>query len=205
VQKLGAGVETIVSHPSLPDHVRVARLKPVAPAREIAEWMLGFILAEQRHMRHYAAAQARADWAPVEPRETPQTVVTVLGLGHIGGYTARLLRDLGFQVHGWSRSPRSIDGVTCHHGPEGLHTALSLADHVAAILPSTTETRGLMGAEMLARMKPGATLLNAGRGDLIDEPALLRALDTGRPGHAVLDVTCQEPLPADSPLWSHPA
>ena len=204
VQKLGAGVETIVAHPALADDVRVTRLKSDAPAREIAEWVLGYILREQRQMRQYEAAQQAARWDPVAPRETPETRVGVLGLGFIGGRTARLLRDLGFQTHGWSRSPKEIDGITCHHESKGLSTLLGQCDHVAAILPSTPETRGMMDALRLAGMKPGATLLNAGRGDLIDEPALLTALDAGRPGHAVLDVTSVEPLPGDSPLWSHP-
>ncbi|WP_372571209.1 NAD(P)-dependent oxidoreductase [Ruegeria jejuensis] len=204
VQKLGAGVETIVRHPALPDHVRVTRLKPEAPAREIAEWFLTYILNVQRQGDRYRRQQAQADWSPVAPRVTADTQVGILGLGHIGGYTARLLDQLGFQVHGWSRSPKSLPGVTCHHGYDALPALLGRCDHVCAILPSTPETAGLIDAPMLAAMKPGSQLLNAGRGDLIDEGALLHALDAGIPDHAVLDVVNQEPLPADSPLWSHP-
>lgn len=203
VQKLGAGVETIVAHPALPDHVRVTRLKPDAPAREIAEWAFAYILQGQRNIRHYAAAQARAEWSPVEPAETPDTTVGLLGLGHIGGRAARLLRDLGYRVHGWSRSPKTIDGVTCHAGEDGLPQMLALCDYVVAILPSTPLTRDLFDAQMFAHMKSNATLLNAGRGDLIVEDDLVAALDAGQLGHAVLDVTRVEPLPKDSPLWSH--
>ncbi|MCL6283850.1 glyoxylate/hydroxypyruvate reductase A [Ruegeria sp. 2012CJ41-6] len=204
VQKLGAGVETIVRHPALADHVRVARLKPEAPAREIAEWFLTYILNAQRQGDRFRRQQARADWSPTAPRVTSDTVVGVLGLGHIGGLTARLLGQFGFQVHGWSRSPKSLPGVTCHHGQNALPAMLAGCDHVCAILPSTPETTGLFDARMLASMKPGSQLLNAGRGDLIDEAALLRALDGGTPGHAVLDVVSREPLPADNPLWQHP-
>lgn len=204
VQKLGAGVETIVGHPALPGHVRVTRLKPEAPAREIAEWVLTYVLMEQRQVRHYAAAQKRAEWDPVEPREAHKTTVGVLGLGHIGGHTAQALHRMGFRVLGWSRSPKSLPGIDCRFGAEALAPMLAECDHVAAILPSTHRTRGLFDAALLAQMKPGATLLNAGRGDLIDEEALVAALDTGTPGHAVLDVTATEPLPIDSPLWAHP-
>ncbi|MDP5218669.1 glyoxylate/hydroxypyruvate reductase A [Ruegeria sp. 2205SS24-7] len=204
VQKLGAGVETIVRHPALPDHVRVTRLKPEAPAREIAEWFLTYILNAQRQGDRYRRQQTQADWSPVAPLITTQTQVGVLGLGHIGGYTARLLDQLGFQVHGWSRSPKSLPGVTCHHGYDALPALLGRCDHICAILPSTPETEGLIDARMLAAMKPGSQLLNAGRGDLIDEAELLQALDRGTPGLAVLDVVSQEPLPANSPLWSHP-
>lgn len=205
VQKLGAGVETIVGNPNLPDHIRVTRLKPDAPAQGIAEWFLAYILHAQRHMGLYAAAQRRSEWAPKAPLFTPDTVVGVLGLGHIGARTARMLDAVGFQVMGWSRSPKKIDGVTCLHGEDALPELLSQSDHVCAILPSTPQTIGLFGASMLAAMKPGSQFLNAGRGDLVDETALIAALDKGTPGHAVLDVTSQEPLPQDSPLWQHPA
>lgn len=204
VQKLGAGVETIVAHPSLPPHVRVARLKPMEPAREIAEWALAYLLRDQRQLDDFAAAQSRREWMPMAPRKTRQTRAAVLGLGHIGATTACLLRDLGFITTGWSTSPKQIDGVTCLHGPDALPALLADQDYVVAILPSTEATHHLFDADMLARMKPGAALLNAGRGTLIDEPALLRALDAGTPGRAVLDVTATEPLPADDPLWSHP-
>ncbi|WP_120634306.1 glyoxylate/hydroxypyruvate reductase A [Ruegeria sp. EL01] len=205
VQKLGAGVETIVDNPDLPNHVRIARLKPDAPAQGIAEWFLAYILRAQRHMAFHAAAQQRAEWQPKAPTFTPSTVVGVLGLGHIGSRTARMLHAVGFQVMGWSRSPKQIDGITCLHGESALPGLLGQCDHVCAILPSTQQTVGLFDANMLAAMKPGSQLLNAGRGDLIDEQALIEALDRGRLGHAVLDVTCEEPLPKDSPLWRHPA
>ncbi len=205
VQKLGAGVETIVANPALPDHVRVARLKPDAPAQGIAEWFLAYILRAQRHMTFYEAEQKKAAWSPKAPAYTPDSVVGVLGLGHIGGRTARMLKDVGFKVKGWSRSPKTIEGVDCRHGADELPVLLGECDHVCAILPSTPDTVGLFDAGMLAAMKPGSQLLNAGRGDLIDEDALITALNAGTPGHAVLDVVGTEPLPGESPLWRHPS
>lgn len=205
VQKLGAGVETIVHHPALPPSVRVARLRPDAPAREIAEYMLAYILRDQRQMRFYEIEQAARRWSSTEPKFAPETKVAVLGLGHIGGRTARMLRDVGFAVTGWARSPKSIEGVECTYGDAALGDVLARADYVCAILPSTQGTRGMFDATRLRQMKPGSVLINAGRGDLIDQEALLAALDQGRPGSAVLDVTTPEPLPADSPLWVHPA
>ncbi len=204
VQKLGAGVETIVGNPNLPDHIRVARLKPDAPAQGIAEWFVTYILHQQRHVSFHEASQRNAEWLPKAPVYTPEKTVGVLGLGHIGARSALMLRAIGFNVMGWSRSPKQLDGVTCLHGDAALPELLGQCDHVCAILPSTPQTIGLFDAKMLATMKPGSQLLNAGRGDLIDETALISALDKGTPGHAVLDVTCTEPLPADSPLWAHP-
>ncbi|MBE1282062.1 MAG: glyoxylate/hydroxypyruvate reductase A [Rhodobacteraceae bacterium] len=204
VQKLGAGVDTIVNHPALGADVRVTRLKPLQPAQEIAEYCLAYVLRGQRNMVFHDAEQRAARWTPVEPREAHKTRVGVLGLGHIGGLTARLMTQMGYEVHGWARSPRQIEGVTCHAGQDALKPMLADCDYVCAILPSTAETRGLFDTDMLAAMKPGATLINAGRGDLVVEPALMAALEAGTPGHAVLDVVSEEPLPSDNPLWKHP-
>ncbi|WP_297340785.1 NAD(P)-dependent oxidoreductase, partial [Pseudophaeobacter sp.] len=204
VQKLGAGVETIVAHPALAPHVQVTRLKPLEPAREIAQYCLAYVLQGQRNILAHAANQARASWESLEPKQNHKTRVGVLGMGHIGGETAALMRDLGFEVHGWSRSAKDMEGVTCHHGAETLEPMLGICDYICAILPSTAETRGLINAQTLAAMKPGATFINAGRGDLVDEAALIADLDRGHLGHAVLDVFCTEPLPEQDPLWSHP-
>lgn len=204
VQKLGAGVETIVAHPALAPHVQVTRLKPLEPAREIAQYCLAYVLQGQRNILAHAANQARASWESLEPKQNHKTRVGVLGMGHIGGETAALMRDLGFEVHGWSRSAKDMEGVTCHHGAESLEPMLGICDYICAILPSTGETRGLINAQTLAAMKPGATFINAGRGDLVDEAALIADLDRGHLGHAVLDVFCTEPLPEQDPLWAHP-
>ncbi|WP_127111945.1 NAD(P)-dependent oxidoreductase [Shimia sediminis] len=204
VQKLGAGVETIVGHSALPDHVRVARLKPQAPAREIAEYCLAYVLREQRNMRFHESEQKAQRWTSVAPRENHKTTVGILGLGHIGGFTARLFRQFGFQVLGWSRSQKQLADIETFHGPTGLRNLLNRADHVCAILPSTDATRGMFNAGMFDEMKSGSTFVNAGRGDLVDETALVEALDRNCPGHAVLDVLSEEPLPTTSPLWEHP-
>ena len=203
VQKLGAGVDAIVADPDLAPEVQVTRLKPDAPAREIAEFCLAYVLREQRNMRFHEAHAEKAEWVQVPPSITPETTIGVLGLGHIGARTARLFAHLEFRVIGWSRTPKTIDGVDCRAGEDALPDLLAECDHVCSILPSTPLTRGLFDAAMLAKMKPGAVLINAGRGDLVVEPDLLKALDTGTPGHAVLDVVSEEPLPTDNPLWHH--
>lgn len=205
VQKLGAGVDTMVSNPSLPEHVRITRLKPDAPAREIAEYCVAYVLRGQRNMAFHDANQADAKWEPVAPRRTPETKVGVLGMGHIGGRTAKMFAALEFQVIGWSRSPKYTDGIDCRWGPDALPELLGECDYVCSILPSTEQTRGLFNAEILAAMKPGSMLINAGRGDLIVEDDLVAALDEGPISHAVLDVVPVEPLPPGHPFWAHPA
>ncbi|NNE22393.1 MAG: glyoxylate/hydroxypyruvate reductase A [Rhizobiales bacterium] len=204
VQKLGAGVDAIVADPDLKPAVRVTRLKPDAPAREIAEFCLAYVLREQRNMLFHQANAAMGQWVEREPRETLKTTVGVLGLGHIGGRTAKMFAGLEFNVIGWSRTPRQIDGIDCRAGDNALPGMLGECDYVASILPSTPQTRGLFDAELLTHMKPGSVIINAGRGDLIVEDDLIAALDADRLGGAVLDVASEEPLPEDSPLWRHP-
>ena len=203
VQKLGAGVDTMAQNPELPDHIRIARMAPDIQAREIAEYCLTYVMAFQRNLFRHLTDQRRQHWQAMAPGRTEQTTVAALGLGHIGGRTAKLFAELGFRVVGWSRTPKAIDRVETHAGMDALPAILDQADYVVAILPSTQSTRGLFDAERLGWLKPGAVILNAGRGDLIDEQALLAALD-GPLGHAVLDVMPVEPLSQGHPFWDHP-
>lgn len=203
VQKLGAGVETMLSNPNLPVSARVARLEPRIQAEEIAEYCLGGVLAYCRDFPRYFRQQSRAQWIDVAPRRLAEVSALVLGLGHIGSAIAGLLAKNGVRTLGWSRGPKTLDEVTTFHGPEGLETALSTADFIIGILPSTPQTRGLLNADTLAKTKRGAVIINAGRGDLIVDADLLAALETGQIGGAFLDVFNAEPLPKDHPFWTH--
>lgn len=203
VQKLGAGVETIMQAADLPPQVRVARLKPQLAAQEIAEYCLAYVLRDQRHLLDYASNAATTTWAPIPPRQAGETTVGVLGLGHIGAEVARRFALLDFHVLGWSRSPKSIERVACSAGLDALPAMLAQCDHLISVLPATPETRDLFDAQRLAQMKAGARLINVGRGDLIVEQDLLAALDSDHLAGAVLDVFREEPLPPDHPFWTH--
>lgn len=201
VQKLGAGVETMLGDPNLPKNVRVARLEPRDQADEIAQYCLVEVLASLRDLRGYYADQSAKRWLSRPPRRAQDTKVTVLGLGHTGRQVAGLLSVNGFQVSGWSRSPKTIKNVTCSCGDDGLTQALAEADFVVAVLPSTPQTRGLMAKDTFGEMKPGAVFINVGRGDLVVDVDLLAALKSHL-GGAVLDVFHVEPLPDNHPFWT---
>jgi glyoxylate/hydroxypyruvate reductase A len=204
IQKLGAGVENVLGDPDLRDGIAIARLRAGAAAQEMAEYCLAFVMREHRLLRVYADRQVRREWASTDPPLTAEASVGILGLGHTGGAAARLFASVGFRVLGWSRSPKSIPQVECRHGPDALLPFLGECDHVCAVLPSTPETRGLMNAERFGAMRQGSLFVNVGRGDLVDDNALLAGLAAGKPAQAALDVFNKEPLPADHPFWGHP-
>lgn len=205
---LGAGVDYLLSTPGLPGDVPIVKLRDAGMGDLMADYALYGVLHFYRSMDCYAAQQSSAEWQPHRVIDKADWPVGVLGLGAIGAYVASALQQAGFPVLGWSRSPKAIKGVQCLHGDEGLDELLSQVQSVFTILPDTSATKGILNAERLAKLPQGASVINPGRGSLIDEKALLEALgNNSQPGHlrgALLDVFCEEPLPADNPLWQHP-
>jgi glyoxylate/hydroxypyruvate reductase A len=127
-----------------------------------------------------------------------------MGLGNLGADCARTLSLVGFDVAGWSRRPKEVENVTTFAGPEGLAPFLARSEILVCLLPLTPATRGILNAELFARLPEGACVVNAARGEHLVEADLLAALDSGRVGGATLDVFHEEPLPPDHPFWDHP-
>jgi glyoxylate/hydroxypyruvate reductase A len=203
VHSLWAGVERLVAE--LGDfRPPIVRLVDPELARTMAEASLAWTYYVFRDMPLYAAQQRAAQWIQHSYRRPDQTTVGVLGLGELGAAAAARLHDAGFNVAGWSRSPKELPDVTCRSGDDGLAETLAASDILLCLLPLTGETRGLLDTRRLALLPRGAKLINFARGPIIDTPALVAALDRGEVGHAVLDVFDVEPLPSDSPLWRHP-
>jgi glyoxylate/hydroxypyruvate reductase A len=195
-------VETIVGNASLTQPL-VRMVDPIGLTEGMVEWVTGHVLRHHLGMdRHILAAPG--DWVQDCPPLARARPVTVLGLGELGTACARALAALNFPVRGWSRNPRDVPGVACHHGDAGLDAALEGAQIVVLLLPQTPETENILNAARLGLLATGAAVLNPGRGPLIDDEALLAALDAGQIGHATLDVFREEPLPADHPFWAHP-
>jgi phosphoglycerate dehydrogenase-like enzyme len=180
-----------------------------ASAEPIAQTALAGLLWLARGFPHWQDAQRRRTWQPIPPQEVPrdlrgQTLV-IVGLGGIGGELARLARAVGLHVIGIRRSPaRTGDPVDELHPPARLRDLLPRADWLALACPLSPETRRMIDADALARLPRGARLLNVGRGELVDEAALVDALRKGHLAGAYLDVFEVEPLPPLSPLWDLP-
>jgi len=205
IQKTGAGVNNILADADLPEAIQVVRLQAGTAGAEMAEYALAYVLQEQRHLRQYHAQQADSQWKHYPPRRAAETTVAVLGLGRIGLQVAQRFVDNGFRVSGWSRSQKRFDEIDCYAAEAGLHQVVAAADYVISVLPSTPATRYLFDRELFGHFNPAAFFINMGRGDLVDENDLIAALDAAEFAGAVLDVMSVEPLPAESPLWLHPA
>lgn len=175
----------------------------------IAQTAITGLLMLAREFPRWLDAQRGHRWQPVRPSNAPRDVAgqtaVVIGVGHIGREIARLAQAFGVHVIGVRRSARTPeDPVDEMVAPERLPEIAARADWLIVACPLTPETRGLVSAEVLARLPRGARLINIARGEIVDEPALIAALQEGRLAGAYLDVFQEEPLPAASPLWDLP-
>jgi glyoxylate/hydroxypyruvate reductase A len=200
VLSLWAGVERIVGNPTLTQPL--ARMVDPSLRQGMVEYVAGHVLRHHLGMDRWV--RGGAGWVQDAPPLAAECPVTVLGMGELGRACAQALASLGFPVTGWAATPREVAGVTVLSGASGLARALARARIVVLLLPLTPATEGLIGAQALAALPRGACLINVARGGLIDDAALLAALDSGQVAHATLDVFRTEPLPADHPFWSHP-
>jgi glyoxylate/hydroxypyruvate reductase A len=199
IQAMGAGVEPLLVS-ELPRRVVVTRATGMFGAW-MAEYTLGWCAWVTQQMEAARDAQRQRRWAPLPPEPLHGRTLTIVGLGDIGRAIARVAAAFHMRVIGVSRRGRKAHGLSLVYRPAALLRALAPADFVVLVLPLTPETRGLIGEGELQTMKPSAWLLNIGRGPVVDERALVRALAERRIAGAVLDVFDQEPLPPEHPLW----
>ena len=199
LQVMGAGVDWAL--PEVPRRVVVTRAPGV-----FGPWMSEYVLAwcswVTQRLETYRAAQRERRWIEdVLPARLRGKTMTLIGVGDIGREIARVARAVGMHVIGVSRTGQRVPAVERVYRPGYLARALAAGDFVVVVLPLTRQTRGLLDARALAAMRPGAWLLNIGRGPVVDEAALVEALQSRRFAGAILDVFATEPLPADHPLW----
>ena len=198
VLSLWAGVERIVGNPTLTQPL--CRMVDTGLTEGMVEWVVGHALRHHLGMDRHIVNPSHI-WNPTCPPLARERPVAMLGMGALGTACARALSALNFPVTGWSRTAKDIPGIPT---TTDLRAALSTAQIVVTLLPKTPETENTLNAETLSWLPRGAMILNPGRGPLIDDAALLAALDAGQIGHATLDVFRTEPLPQDHRFWTHP-
>lgn len=199
VQSMGAGVEGFL-RPELPARARLTRAAGIF-GPWMAEYTLGWLLWVTQRMERFRDQQRRRQWRPANPARLHGATLVVVGLGDIGRTIARAAAAFGMTVLGVSRTGRPAPGVRRVYRTAALRRALAAADFAVLTLPLTRETRGLVDATALAALPRHAWLVNVGRGAVVDEDALVDALQAGRLAGAILDVFATEPLPPEHPLW----
>lgn len=198
-----AGIEGFIASSHLPD---VPMVRTGQPGGDIAmtEYVMLHVLRHHRQMPDYLDQQACKQWQ-VRPQKRPhEQRVGFLGYGDLASPIISVLADMGFDVAAWARTPRPDAPVRVFTGDDGFRLFLARTDIAVCLLPLTTQTRGILNRSTFAKMPRGAAIINVGRGEHLVEADLIEALDSGQLGAATLDVTSPEPLPQESPLWTHP-
>lgn len=204
IQSIWAGMEVFLANPTLPTQPTLCRMVEPGLTEGMTDYICGHVMRYHLGIDNHIADSANRIWNQVAPPLARDRKVAVLGLGQLGMDAAAMLKTLRFDVAGWSRTQKNGLPYSTYHGPDGLCEILKRSEIVVTILPNTPETRHVINAKTLALLPGGAAIINPGRGSLIDDEALLAALDAGRLRHATLDVFHKEPLPRDHPFWARP-
>ena len=200
ILSLGAGVDQLLAEPTLAPNVHVVRLVDDTMAKAMSRYVVHAVLHHTLGMSTHARHQEQAlwRWSPA----APEARVCVLGLGKLGSEAARALAALGFEVHGWSLSPKCLAGVRSFAGENTLIEAVRGCRALVCLLPLTSQTRGVLRGELFEAMAQGGAVINVGRGEHLVESDLIAALDSKQLSGATLDVFSEEPLPPHSAFWS---
>jgi glyoxylate/hydroxypyruvate reductase A len=201
IVNIGAGVDYILKDDTLPQGVPIMRLVDPEQNRMMAQYVLLTVLRYHREFPQLEKQRREKRWQYIHPRETASLPIGIMGIGNIGSHVASELVRQGFPVSGWSRTPKSVEGVTTFHGRDQLKAFLARSQILVLIMPFTPATDGIVGRDVLYALPRGAKVINIGRGQLIDEAALAAAVRDGQVGAATLDVFRTEPLPANQPFW----
>jgi glyoxylate/hydroxypyruvate reductase len=205
---LGAGVDAMMADASLPD-VPLVRVAVGDLTTRMTEYVVLHVLIHHRQELYLRESQREKRWAPKFQWAANAISVGVMGLGTLGANAAAMLHRIGFRVAGWSRSLKQVDGIDCFHGADQFDAFLRRTDILVCLLPLTPDTRQILDRNAFAKLNRSSPMgapvvINAGRGGLQNEADILACLDDGTLGATSLDVFAQEPLPPDSPFWTHP-
>lgn len=200
---IGAGVDALLKL-RLPAGALVVRLDDAGMSVQMAEYVCHAVIRHFREFDGYERDMAEGRWSYRKPRLRSEWPVGVLGLGVLGTRVAQALAQFEFPVHGWSRTPREVAGITCHAGEAALPGFLAASRVLVNLLPLTPATENILNRDTLGRLQPGGYLVNVARGAHLVEADLLALLDSGRLAGATIDVLREEPPPADHPFWRHP-
>jgi len=200
IHTITTGVDYLINQPSLRKDILISCSRGIH-VPQMSEMALLFMLALNRNLPQFIRNQDKRVWERWPTKLLYQKNVGILGIGAIGEEIARKCKVFGMTVFGFDVVKRKVDAVDYFHGPEDLLTVVREVDYFIIVVPNIPQTRKMVGAEVLSSMKPSAFLINIGRGEVVDEEALIRQLKSGRIAGAALDAFWAEPLPEDHPFW----
>lgn len=204
MHSLWAGIDHITRDPEAPMAVPLIRMVDHSLSQGMLDYVTGYVYRYHLEAPRFEALQRTGTWEQTVPPLVEERHVGIMGLGVLGAEIGKQLAGLGFRVSGWARTRKQIEGIRAYAGMEELESFLSGCEILALLLPNTAETTDILNAETLAMLPKGAAIINAGRGTLINDEALIAALESGAISEATLDVFKTEPLPSDHPYWTHP-
>jgi glyoxylate/hydroxypyruvate reductase A len=202
----GAGVDGLLKFgDALPSTIPLVRLGDAGMGMQMAEYVTHAVLRYLRRFDEYQTQAGRGQWQPLAPHDKEDFSVGVLGIGVLGGAVLQALSPFGFPLRGWSRTQKSMAGVACFSGEDGLDAFLRGTRVLVCMLPLTPQTANLLDRANLSKLLPSSYLINVARGAIVAEPDLLMLIKSGHIKGATLDVLRHEPLPAQHPFWQEPA
>jgi glyoxylate/hydroxypyruvate reductase A len=204
ISSMGAGVDHIMEDPDIPPQIKVVRIVDPLLSQDLAEFALALSMNHLRGLANYQMLQVKKIWKKRMYKRVRDVKIGVMGTGEIGNHVASLLHSCGFSVTGWGKSPGVGKEYKRFHGLDQLDEFLKIQDILICLLPLTSETRGILNKENLAKLPQGSVLFNLGRGGHVVDYDLMEMIDNGHLAGASLDVFDHEPLPSDHPFWSHP-
>lgn len=201
VISIGAGVDHILKKTSWIGDAVVIRLVAESLTAQMVEYVSLGVLSFQRRLRDYLALQKTQQWQYLPAPDAAAFTVGILGLGVLGATVAHQLKLFGFRIRGWSRTPKSLDGIECFHGTAQFHQFLSECRVLVCLLPLTASTENILNLETFSALPQAAYLINVARGQHLVENDLITALNSGQISGALLDVFRTEPLPQTHSFW----
>ena len=201
ISSYGHGVDNLLSDTKLPHGIPIVRLKDETMANLMSEYLLAVVLLQRRQFLEYVKDMEFSEWGTSIYH--PGNQIGILGLGYLGQASAKVFLNMGFNVAGWSRRMKQIDGISCFSNTEGLTKMLTQTDYLINLLPNTSATQDLLNYQILSKLKRGAYVINVGRGQTLVDEDLIALLDNGHLSGACLDVFRTEPLPSDHQFRNH--
>ena len=201
ISSYGHGVDNLLSDTKLPYGIPIVRLKDESMANLMSEYLLAVVLLQRRQFLEYAKNPEFSEWGTSVYH--PGNQIGILGLGYLGQASAKVFLNMGFNVAGWSRRMKQIDGISCFSNTGGLTKMLTQTDYLINLLPNTSTTRDLLNYQTMSTLKRGAYVINVGRGQTLVDEDLIALLDNGHLSGACLDVFRTEPVPIDHQFRNH--